>query len=129
MEPERSSRNPLPLGVALVAVAGLIALLGFRALHARDATAPRPAADAGGARTGRRWIPEGELTMGTDDRRSMPNERPAHRVRVTGFWIDEHPVTNAEFRRFVDATGYVTTAERKPEWEELKKELPPGRPM
>src|SRR5262249_22592894 len=42
--------------------------------------------------------------------------------------IDAHPETNAEFRRVVDATGYVTTAERKPEWEELKKELPPGTP-
>ena len=75
-----------------------------------------------------RWIPAGEFTMGTDDVRSMPNERPAHRVRVAGFWIDEHPVTNAEFRRFVDATGYVTTAERKVDWEELKKQLPPGTP-
>src|SRR5262249_987007 len=125
MEPERSSRNLLPLGVALVAVAALIAMLGFRVLHARDATPPGRGADAGGA-AAMRWTPEGEFTMGTDDKRRMPNERPAHRVRVAGFWIDEHPVTNAEFRRFVDGTGYVTTAERKPEWEELKKELPPG---
>lgn len=75
-----------------------------------------------------RWIPSGEFTMGTDDRRSMPNERPAHRVKVDGFWIDERPVTNADFKKFVDATGYITTAERKPEWEELKKQLPPGTP-
>src|SRR5262245_47580110 len=128
MEPERSSRNLLPLGITLVAVAALIAMLGFRVLHARDATAPGRTADSGGAPTGMRWIAEGEFTMGTDDGRSMPNERPAHRVRVAGFWIDEHPVTNAEFRRFADATGYVTTAERKPDWEELRKELPPGTP-
>ena len=37
-------------------------------------------------------------------------------------------VTNAQFRRFVEATGYVTVAERKPDWEELKKQLPPGTP-
>jgi formylglycine-generating enzyme required for sulfatase activity len=75
-----------------------------------------------------RWIPAGEFTMGTDDSQSMPNERPAHRVTLAGFWMDEHDVTNAEFRRFVEATGYVTTAERKPDWEELKKQLPPGTP-
>jgi formylglycine-generating enzyme required for sulfatase activity len=77
---------------------------------------------------GMRWIPPGEFTMGTDDSQSMPNERPAHRVRLNGFWIDETLVTNAQFARFVKATGYVTTAERKPEWEELKKQLPPGTP-
>jgi formylglycine-generating enzyme len=74
------------------------------------------------------WIAGGEFTMGTNDVRSFPNERPAHRVHVEGFWIDEHNVTNAEFAKFVEATGYVTTAERKPDWEELKKELPPGTP-
>src|SRR5688572_31789198 len=74
------------------------------------------------------WIAGGEFTIGTDDTNSMPNERPAHRVRVDGFWMDVHPVTNAQFREFVKASGYVTTAERKPEWEELKKQLPPGTP-
>ncbi len=42
--------------------------------------------------------------------------------------MDEHEVTNAEFRTFVEATGYVTTAERPTEWEDLKKQLPPGTP-
>jgi sulfatase modifying factor 1 len=74
-----------------------------------------------------RWIPAGEFTMGTDAD-GMVNERPAHRVRVSGFWMDEHPVTNAEFARFVDATRYVTTAEKAPDWEELRKQLPPGTP-
>jgi sulfatase modifying factor 1 len=74
-----------------------------------------------------RWIPAGEFTMGTDAD-GMANERPAHRVRVDAFWMDEHPVTNAEFARFVDATRYVTTAERTPNWEELKTQLPPGTP-
>lgn len=74
------------------------------------------------------WIPPGEFTMGTDDPRSMPNERPAHRVKVDGFWMDEHDVTVREFRQFVEATGYLTTAEKAPDWEELRKELPPGTP-
>jgi formylglycine-generating enzyme required for sulfatase activity len=74
------------------------------------------------------WIPEGTFLMGTDDVESFPNERPAHQVHVDGFWIDKYDVTNAEFAKFVEATGYVTTAERPVNWEELKKELPPGTP-
>lgn len=50
--------------------------------------------------------------MGSDDH--YPEEAPAHRAVVGGFWMDRHPVTNAEFRRFVAATGYVTIAERPP---------------
>jgi formylglycine-generating enzyme required for sulfatase activity len=66
--------------------------------------------------------------MGTDDRNSMSNERPAHRVRVSGVWMDEHPVTNAEFAAFVRATGYMTTAEKPVDWEEMKKLVPEGTP-
>ena len=55
-------------------------------------------------------VPSGTFLMGSDDFYS--EERPVHRVSVDGFWMDEHPVTNAEFRRFVKATGYVTVAER-----------------
>jgi formylglycine-generating enzyme required for sulfatase activity len=77
---------------------------------------------------GMRWIAPGEFAMGTDDPRSMPNERPARRVKVDGFFIDEHDVTNGEFRKFVEATKYLTTAERPVDWEELKKQVPPGTP-
>jgi formylglycine-generating enzyme len=77
---------------------------------------------------GTAWIPGGSFLMGTNDKESFPNERPAHLVQVQGFWIDQHDVTNAEFSKFVEATGYVTTAERKIDWEDLKKELPPGTP-
>jgi formylglycine-generating enzyme required for sulfatase activity len=51
--------------------------------------------------------------MGSED--FYPEERPVQRVAVDGFWMDEHPVTVAEFRRFVRATGYVTWAERPPD--------------
>lgn len=74
------------------------------------------------------WVPAGEFTMGTDEAQSFPNERPTHQVKVGGLWMDKHDVTNDEFKKFVDATGYVTTAEQKPNWEELKKQLPPGTP-
>jgi formylglycine-generating enzyme required for sulfatase activity len=66
--------------------------------------------------------------MGTDEEESYRVERPAHRVQVSGFWMDEHEVTNAEFRKFVEATSYVTTAERPIDWEDLQQQLPPGTP-
>ena len=56
------------------------------------------------------WIAGGTFRMGSDHH--YPEEAPAHNVKVSGFWISKHTVTNAEFRRFVDATGYVTVAER-----------------
>jgi formylglycine-generating enzyme required for sulfatase activity len=59
------------------------------------------------------WVPGGAFLMGSRD--FYPEERPEHRVAVDGFWIDEHPVTVAEFRRFVRATGYQTVAERAPD--------------
>jgi formylglycine-generating enzyme len=56
-------------------------------------------------------VPGGEFAMGSDA--FYPEERPVRRVAVEGFWIDERPVTVAEFRRFVKATGHVTVAERE----------------
>src|SRR5689334_23862352 len=58
-------------------------------------------------------IPGGTFRMGSD--RHYPEEAPTHRVTVDGFWIDRTPVTNREFRKFVNATGYVTFAEIKPD--------------
>jgi formylglycine-generating enzyme required for sulfatase activity len=59
------------------------------------------------------WVPGGTFVMGSD--RHYPEEAPAHQTTVDGFWMDRCAVTNAEFRRFVDATGHVTVAERAPE--------------
>ena len=58
-------------------------------------------------------IPGGTFRMGSDD--FYPEERPALRVTLDAFWMDAHPVTNAAFRRFAEATGYVTVAERRPD--------------
>ena len=74
------------------------------------------------------WIPAGAFLMGSDHAHAQPNEKPAHKVALSGFWIDVSDVTNADFRRFVEATHYVTTAERKPDWETLKVQAPPGTP-
>jgi len=55
-------------------------------------------------------IPGGAFLMGSDVH--YPEEAPAHKVNVNGFWMDVHAVTNAEFRRFIDATHHVTLAEK-----------------
>jgi len=84
----------------------------------------KPAGDT----VGMVWIPGGNFMMGGDNEQADPDEFPKHEVKVAGFWMDATEVTNAEFRKFVEATGYITIAERKPDWEEIKKELPPGTP-
>jgi len=73
-------------------------------------------------------IPGGEFLMGSESPWAFVNERPVHRVRVDPFWMDVVPVTNEEFAKFVEATGYLTVAERPVDWEEMKQQLPPGTP-
>ncbi|WP_299758309.1 formylglycine-generating enzyme family protein [uncultured Pontibacter sp.] len=74
------------------------------------------------------WIEGGTFGMGATDEEGRPDEYPQHQVKVDGFWMDATEVTNGQFADFVEATGYVTTAERAPDWEELKKQLPAGTP-
>jgi sulfatase modifying factor 1 len=68
------------------------------------------------------WIAGGEFLMGSES--FYPEERPVRRVHVDGFWIDPHQVTNDDFRRFVDATGWVTVAERPLDFADV-----PGSPV
>ncbi|MFM7296588.1 MAG: formylglycine-generating enzyme family protein, partial [Planctomycetota bacterium] len=98
----------------LVVLALLLAACG-------DATAPPREPPAGMV-----WIPPGQFDMGSND--GLPDERPIHRVRVSGFFLDATEVTNAQFRAFVEATGHVTTAERAPTVEEILAQAPPGTP-
>lgn len=74
------------------------------------------------------WIDSGQFLMGSDSDKSQPNERPAHLVSLDGFWIDQHHVTNDDFEKFVAETGYITTAEKKPDWETISVQLPEGTP-
>jgi formylglycine-generating enzyme required for sulfatase activity len=74
------------------------------------------------------WIPGGEFIMGTDDVRSFPNERPAHKVQVEGFWIDEHDVTNAEFAktlRWTTSTRFHATDLNVVLWTKRLRPKPP----
>ncbi|WP_415234985.1 formylglycine-generating enzyme family protein [Sneathiella sp.] len=67
------------------------------------------------------WIEGGTFTMG--DNETYREEAPEHKVTIDSFWIDTNEVTNAQFKKFIDETGYVTVAERKPNPEDI-----PGAP-
>ncbi len=81
-----------------------------------------------GAKAGMVQISGGILNMGGDNNQADQNEYPKHQVAIDGFWMDETEVTNTQFEAFVDATNYVTVAERPISWEEIKKDLPPDTP-
>lgn len=72
---------------------------------AAAAPSPRAASDAHMA-----LVPAGEYVVGSD--KGFSHESPAHRVRLSAFRIDRREVTNARFRAFVEATGFVSEAER-----------------
>ena len=76
------------------------------------------------------WVEGKSYTKGAkiDDQYSMMREKPSHNVYVDGFFIDITEVTNKQFKKFAAETGYITIAERKIDWEEMKKSLPPGTP-
>ena len=63
-------------------------------------------------------IPAGTYMMGGDNQQSSEDEYPKHKVMIDAFLIDQHEVTNDQFAKFIASTGYLTTAERKPDWEE-----------
>ena len=74
------------------------------------------------------WVEGKTFLQGakSSDQFAMKREKPAHNVTVDGFFIDITEVTNGQFKNFVEATKYTTIAERKIDWEEMKKQLPPG---
>ncbi len=113
---------PGPIDLSLAALALALAACA----HESNATAP--ANTDANAHAGMKWIAGGEFTMGSAAPGANPNEAPEHQVRVDGFWIDETAVTNAQFAQFVDATSYVTVAEKPVDWEAIKVQVPPGTP-
>jgi len=74
------------------------------------------------------WIPAGNFMMGGDNEQARKDEYPKHGVKVNGFYMDATEVTNAQFSEFVKATGYITTAEKDINWEEIKSQVPPNTP-
>jgi formylglycine-generating enzyme required for sulfatase activity len=126
----------------LLVVAGTLAVATFwpasrsvagsNSVSASVSPASSSAAPTDPAPEGMVWVPGGEFTMGSLDPRggvcggheAMQDARPLHRVYVDGFWMDATVVTNAQFEKFTQATGYVTIAERKP----TKEEFPTAPP-
>jgi len=127
------------LGLAAMAAVAAILLLGGRQKPVPQAltaappedsfapTIPNAAPPPGPAPEGMVWIPGGEFSMGAtvsseglcEVHGVTRDALPVHRVYVDGFWMDATEVTNAQFGRFVKATGYVTLAERTPTKEEF----------
>lgn len=70
----------------------------------------------------------GQFSMGSEGKDAKRTEGPVFLAEVNDFFMDTHEVTNAEFAKFVEATGYVTVAERPVDWEEIRKQLPEGTP-
>ena len=93
--------------------------MGSRVHRERDASAEAPEVLVIDGMVG---IPGGTFRMGSD--KHYPEEAPVHHVAVDGFWIDATPVTNRDFRKFVNATGYITFAEMVPAAKDYPGALP-----
>jgi sulfatase modifying factor 1 len=123
----KSGRQTLWLGLVVLAFAAG----GYGAVQWINAKPAAPRVVVGDGQRGPAdmvWIEGGQFMMGSESQFAQNNEKPPHPARVSGFWMDRHHVTNAQFRKFVEATGYKTTAELPPDWETLKPQLPPGTP-
>ena len=112
-----------------VITAGLLLWLN---LNAASVSSPEKGRPPGANPDGMVWIPGGDFLMGNDagppQMEDMPtylnDEAPAHLVELDGFWMDETEVTNRQFLEFVEATGYVTIAEKKPKREDFIGQIP-----
>lgn len=123
--------GPACCGAGTSRIMAMVAAAATPATETSATTATGTVAEADDARTtppGMVWVPGGQYTRGTSDNSMWPAERPAHQVKVDGFWMDQTEVTNAEFAKFVEETGYVTTAETTPSLEEIMAQVPPGTP-
>jgi formylglycine-generating enzyme required for sulfatase activity len=104
------------IGVVLLVAVGLTVAVVVANLADRPYVSNTP--PPGPAPEGMVWVPGGQFWMGEVDDR-LADTKPWHLVYVDGFWMDETEVTNAQFAKFVEATGYVTVAEQKPKLEDF----------
>ena len=116
-----------PLPSCLMTIAAILLASCLVATVCGEDGSPPPATSSATNPAGMAWIPGGWFTMGDE---MFPDARPRRRVKVDGFWIDTREVTNKEFAAFVEATGYVTVAERPIDPEKFpgveKTQLEPG---
>jgi sulfatase modifying factor 1 len=124
----RATKRSLTVGITVVLTACNVSKDTAASAVPQVANAKAGTTQPGDAPPGMVWIPGGEFRMGGDDQYAVAAEQPVHRVYVDGYFMDTHTVTNAQYRAFVKATGYVTVAERAPDVDELMRQLPPGTP-
>src|SRR5687767_8227719 len=132
--PHANSRRVvnLFLAAALVCVLALVAVES-RTIWSRAPQQAQPperevprlnaSVPPGSAPEGMVWVPGGEFWMGSESGQDG-DEKPVHKVYVDGFWMDRTEITNDQFAKFVEATKYVTVAERKPD----AKDFPTAAP-
>jgi formylglycine-generating enzyme required for sulfatase activity len=115
----------IALGVVIVGFAVIVLIKPPRSNSApSEEPFVQPSDPPGPAPDGMVWIPGGPFWMGSDA--DPEGNAPLHQVAVTGFWMDRTEVTNAQFEKFVKATGYKTSAEKPPTAEELAQgDIPP----
>jgi sulfatase modifying factor 1 len=109
-------RGPSPVSAVPAAPAAVQQPQAAQPSHSLIVDEPHPTP------SGMRWIPGGSFTMGSNNPK-FPDELPAHRVTLDGFWMDETEVTNAQFREFAEATGYITVAEKQPKAEDFQGQV------
>ncbi len=114
---------------------GLLMLIGaVSCSESPEAKSPQPAVTESESSKktvntdGMVWIEGGVYTMGSEGDYAENHEGPEVTVEVSGFYIDTTEVTNAQYRKFVEETGYITLAEKDVDWDQLSKELPQGTP-
>jgi formylglycine-generating enzyme required for sulfatase activity len=120
-----------PIFVLKIATAALWAVCCFSCMPPNESSTKNQKAvseDRSANHDNMVWIPGGEFVQGADYPGAYRREYPAHKTTVNGFWMDKTEVTNAQYLEFVEATGYVTVAERDVDWEEIKKQVEPGTP-
>ncbi len=122
-----TNARPSPASQAktrIITIAVVLMVVPFVVLGLRP-TAEAPAKPGQADLGGMAWIPGGEFKMGTDKAdEKHAEEAPAHAVVIKGFWMDVTEVTNTQFKRFADATGYVTDAEKDLDPREFPKAPP-----
>lgn len=112
-----------------VGIVGLVlGLIGIAQAQAMSCCGTVPSRFAGATKAPAEMVllPAGEFKMGGVGEYARPDETPPHRVQLDAFWISRTPITNDEFTRFIEASGYVTTAEIPPKLEDVMAQLPPG---
>jgi formylglycine-generating enzyme required for sulfatase activity len=127
-EMKNSQRSILFIATLLLLVFGAYFIWGGALSQNNKAIPVIKIGDGASGPKGMAWIPGGEFLMGSNHKKAQANEKPTHKVRVAGFWMDTTHVTNDQFAQFVKETNYKTTAEQVPDWETIRVQLPPGTP-